>query len=336
MDNFEEENLKDDCEIEFSELPLEEAQASQFWVKFGDVLLDSSHLLAMLRTWLLSEAPRNKFADGSSKDDIELAVVDLPPARFSRVSGALTTLGSRLSPRKRLWRLATAGSTVLLALLLVLGIFPSTRAWVSSPFVHPAPTLPVTYALKQESSQIEIIGYGPDSPPLAQATAIFWDTNATPGPAPQGQSCLAEPVRGLSDEVGGAPVWIVGFGGPGATLHLSPTPLPVSAFPNKFGWAAAITLEIQSSYTGLITLSGGSRSNDLPLVLGFGLDPSQGQLFSIALGTQQPVISPGPPSTFKARRTAWNITIYVPAAGCYFLRATWPGGGWIINFAAGQ
>jgi hypothetical protein len=32
----------------------------------------------------------------------------------------------------------------------------------------------------------------------------------------------------------------------------------------------------------------------------------------------------------------WNGTVYLPGAGCYTLKASWPGGGWMATFAAGR
>lgn len=341
MDNFEDENFTDDFEIEFSDLPLEEesevsTHSSRLRVKIYHVILDITRRLSMARTWLLSETLVNKSAGESSKDEIELEIVDLPGGGSREVSRALTALGSRLIPRRRLWRLTMAGSTVLLALLLFLGSFPSTRDLAYKLFAPPTPIPTNTSALTEESSQIGIIGVDPDTPTFSQATVVIWDTNATPGPIPQGQSCLASPVHGFAHEIGRLPVLAVGFDGPRATLHLSPIPVPVSAFPHKFGWAASITLETQGDYAGLITVDGGNLDGSSPLVFGFGSDPSQGQLFSLTLSTQQSVVIPGPTGISKARRTAWNITVYVPAAGCYFLRVAWPGGGWMINFAAGR
>ena len=345
MNNFEDPG--DDFEIEFFDLPADETprtpgqritQDPNPWVRFRSVssrlALKGFRLLPMLRTWLLSEGPGNNFADGSSKDDIELEISDLPPGKFYKVSSALTTLGSRLFPRVRLWRFVIVGCIVFLVLLLILGNFSSARDWLHNPFAYPTAAPANQDSLTGEPAGPAIDENGSNSFPFQQATVAIWDTGATPASAPQAQSCLASPVNSSSREAGTSPAWVVGFDGPAATLHVSPVSVPVSAFPTASGWVASITLEIQSDYTGSITFSGGSQRNSLPLVFGFGLDPGQTQLFSITLSTQQPLVSPN--RIFKARRTAWNITIYVPAAGCYFLKATWPGGHWIINFAAGQ
>ena len=330
MDNFEDEDPRDNFEIEFFDLPADETLPVS-----SKVVLEAFRLLSIVRTWLLSEAPRNNFADISSKDDTELEISDLPPGRFYEVSSALTSLGSRLSPGMRFWRSVMVGCSVLLVLLLILGNFPPARNQFDSlfsPFAHPTPINQAS--LKEEPPGPGVDGNSANSFSFSEATGVIWDTGATPGSAPRGQSCFASPVNVSSREVGNSPAWAVGFDGASATLHVSPISLPVSSFPAAFGWAASITLEIQSDYTGPITFTGGSQSDSSPLVFGFGLDPGQAQLFSITLSTQQPVISPN--RLFKARRTAWNITLYVPAAGCYFLKATWPGGRWIINFAAGQ
>ena len=347
MDNFDE-DPRDDFEVEYFDLPVDETcsisgqlstPGSHLWMRVrsvsGKSALEAFRLLSMVRTWLLSEMPGNHFADGSSKDDIELEISDLPPARFHEVSSALSFLSSRLSPGKRIWRFVMVGCTVLLMLLLILGNFPPVRNQfynLLSPFAHPTPVNQASF--KEKSPDPGVKENRANSFSFSQATDVIWNTGATPGPAPQAQSCLASSVNVSSREVGSSPAWAVGFDGASATLHVSPISLPVSSFPAASGWAASIPLEIQSDYTGPITFTGGSQSDSSPLVFGFGLDPGQAQLFSITLSNQQPVISPN--RLFKTGRTAWNITIYVPAAGCYFLKATWPGGRWIINFAAGQ
>ena len=36
-----------------------------------------------------------------------------------------------------------------------------------------------------------------------------------------------------------------------------------------------------------------------------------------------------------AGRDMWSAILYIPAAGCYALDASWPGGSWRVTFAAG-
>src|SRR5438876_5229208 len=149
MVNFEDEDPGDDFEIEFSDLPADEmrsisgklvTEGAHLWTRLSSVsstlVLKGFRFLPMARTWLLSEVP-----EGSTKDDIELEIIDLSPGRFNGASNMLAALGSRLSPKVRLWRMILLACTVLLALLLILGSFPSARDWLNGLFVHLTPPL---------------------------------------------------------------------------------------------------------------------------------------------------------------------------------------------------
>src|SRR5579859_4924174 len=181
MNDCDDEDLRDDCEIEFSDLPLEEErdisgqlfrQGSHLWMRASGIVLGVSRTWTSVWRWLLSEVQGNSFADGSSRDAFELELVDLPPGRFYGVSKAFTVLGAHLSPRPRLRRLVMTGSTVLLALLLLLGGFPSTRDWIYNLFAGPTPTY--TASLTEQSSLIGSSGVGSGSPPSLQAPVQVW------------------------------------------------------------------------------------------------------------------------------------------------------------------
>ena len=42
------------------------------------------------------------------------------------------------------------------------------------------------------------------------------------------------------------------------------------------------------------------------------------------------------PCKYDTQWKAWTVIMYVPATGCYSLEASWPEGGWQVNFAAGS
>src|SRR5207237_610978 len=154
--------------------------------------------------------------DGSTTDDIELKISDLSGERslgedkpspllclrwlgqivHSRGDGLSSPI--RFSPRVRLWRLVIVGCTVLLALLFILGSFPSARDWLNGLFAHltPIPTgfqgggKPHPYtvsSIQGTPGVIRVVPPGPGQAPSLlsrEGTVVFWDTDATPGLAP--------------------------------------------------------------------------------------------------------------------------------------------------------
>jgi hypothetical protein len=229
--------------------------------------------------------------------------------------------------------------TACLLFFLVLTSFPSSRTWLYT-LVVPATPTPVLIGSNTTSSSDILpqrsfiiqgntwqLGHGAtdgDSPP--------YGTSITPGPPPNAQMCAAPPVQDTSSLLGTAPVWVTGFSGPYATLYLSDA-VPVPTSPSLYGFPIAIQVEAPVNYKGEITLSGTELSNDVGLT--FGFSPFNEQVSHLILNTQS---QDGRPYTILADgtlRIAWNITMFLPAADCYTLKAAWPGGHWVTIFAAG-
>ncbi|GAC1344416.1 MAG: hypothetical protein NVS4B7_13930 [Ktedonobacteraceae bacterium] len=347
MHNFEDKNLRDeDFELEFSDLPPDDEvrsisgklvdQSSWLWTKVRGIVYmlfaASSLLLSNVRTWLLTDISSNSLARRVVSEDFELEITDLPTDGKRSVASTLIIRGTQLIPGVRLWRLVLVGCTLLLVFSFILSSFPPLQNKVYGLFVQStsAPAQPTFIS----SDHVIIQGQNGSWQAGFTPVAAVGDSNIAPGPAPQGLTCPGRPIIDWVHEVGYEPVWVTDFSGPYATMHLFLTDVPVAAFSNGFGWTASLLVEISVNYRGPVTLSGSSLNGNSPLLFSFN-DDDQEQVFSITLNTQQPGEAPYHINA-DTQRNMWNIIMYVPAAGCYTLHASWPNGEWRVNFAAGR
>lgn len=124
--------------------------------------------------------------------------------------------------------------------------------------------------------------------------------------------------------VGGPPVWAIGFNGPRAVIEI-----PTYFTYTPYGWTWKLIWRMQDSYTHPITLRGGNLHDGSLLWFQIGQqDPSTSPVLAPRLA-ENPVLNAG-------SWVDWTSYLYIPAAGCYYLEATWPGGHWRITFAAGR
>jgi len=131
--------------------------------------------------------------------------------------------------------------------------------------------------------------------------------------------------------VGSSPVWVTGFSGPSARLvHLDDS----RQQPQEFGWAYHLLLVEKADRIQPVLLSGESLHDGYPLLFEDGIS-IRGQK-SVTAFFELAADHPRLPSKYDTQWKAWTVIMYVPAAGCYSLEATWPEGGWQVNFAAGR
>ncbi|HUY78912.1 MAG TPA: hypothetical protein VMV29_19220 [Ktedonobacterales bacterium] len=140
---------------------------------------------------------------------------------------------------------------------------------------------------------------------------------------------------GLGTAVGHDPVWVDAFDGPTATLSI---PAHGGTQFTQYGWQVGIVLVFTTGYSAPVTLSGNAAKTNLPLWFG-ALNP----LADPGINTQAPTTD----FTIDAQQAQTNgggvsgdivfyqVAMYLPGAGCYTLGANWPGGRWLIGFAAG-
>lgn len=139
--------------------------------------------------------------------------------------------------------------------------------------------------------------------------------NCAPGPTPVIGKISGGP--GIS-AIGGPPLWLGGFTGPHATLT---TAGPLA----EHGAYGRLYYEVDATFNGDIDLTGVNLRDNTPLWFDAGrTSPDQ-----IAISTT-PIISHVTVGNYPAGG------VYLPAAGCYALRAVWPGGSWYVTFAAGD
>ncbi len=249
-------------------------------------------------------------------DDFEIEITDIPRDEGRSVSMTLLKLGSQFSPKSWAWRFSMVAGTLCLVLLVLLSSFPSLldTAW-------------------------ELFRKSPAPGSALTSGQLYVTANLLPaplGPAPQSCPSIAHlhvfDLPTFPPGVGSSPVWVVGFSAPGARLVQLDTAVHQ---PRQEGWAYRIMLVVLSNYSGFVVLSGRSLQGNVPLRFNNGL----------SIATQDPVTTffllhtehaKMPVRLSDAHWRAWNVPVYVPAAGCYSLKAVWAGGSWQVNFAAGR
>jgi hypothetical protein len=337
----------DDFDLEFSDIPLEGEPTfvEKIVLRVTELLSNQSDLpgrardqlsvmLARTRNWLLEKPEQQRFADGSTGDDIELELADLPNLPSARLDG-FTRVISRLQYKMRLWRIAILACTIVLMLVLILSAVPQIRGLLFRP--PPAwSSASLTGGSQSYNSSVQIIEIPQgNSTPIVIApgtTVAGWQEGITPAPAPS--NCVARPNLHGSSGYGRSPMWVIGFDGGPAVLHFAPpTPVFDPIFPAGFAWTTSVTVQIQASYKRPVSLSGQNLGDGSPIYFDYNADQGN-ESSSVTLNSPQTPISPG--TTPDGSILVWSVNLYFPSAGCYALHANWATGTWAINFAAGR
>ncbi|HEX8727545.1 MAG TPA: hypothetical protein VF739_02925 [Ktedonobacterales bacterium] len=164
------------------------------------------------------------------------------------------------------------------------------------------------------------------TPTLAQQTP------AEIGSAPL--TCTPSTPSRYTSKLGGTPVWVSGFQASmkgQATTNVGHSPY------TRYGWKARIGFSVEPGATGLINVHGERLSDGSPLWISVSdaRETNFGQRapsVRVVLNPQEP----GLPDYEDTGWAAWGGVLYIPAAGCYALDASWPGGSWRVTFAAGE
>jgi len=201
-------------------------------------------------------------------------------------------------------------------MLMTLLFFITSCASASSPKISTTPTI-------NSGDTITPIQSSPTdtfTPTVASAANVGpVPADCSAGPTPQ------DKFSAISSVIGVSPVWVTGFSGPHAAVHLMyDRSSPYGGWPKKLVW------EIGPHYNQSVTLHAGSlRDNTL---LKFDFSPVEPVTVSPVLNPQTPN---HPVSAIGADWEEWGSYLFLPGAGCYYLEASWPGGHWRITFAAG-
>jgi hypothetical protein len=223
-------------------------------------------------------------------------------------SATARSLRSRLPPKAHAWHLATIGSTLLPALLLLLSSCsqatgPVTGRVTATPSMVPTPT-PTPYVPPPT----------PISPPLGLPPR-----DCHPGPMPR-------PIfSDVGPGYGSFPVWAFGLD---TTVRIATSYFTYT----QYGWEWKVLWRVSTRYTQPVRLHGGNLRTGTPLWFQIGdQDPSTA-----------PVLDPRPreqqiaQSGYPADTVGWGSYLLIPTAGCYYVEADWQGGSWRGTFAAGR
>ena len=272
--------------------------------------------------------------ESDQRDDFELEITDLPPDELRSTSGKLLDLGKRFWSVRRTISTFSLLSLVFVVLVLVLTTllpFRKSASPLPPPSLTPTPTMEIAGILRQHAStKILISG---NATIVIEGVATGWTSRAdgtvTGQARPTPQDCPPGPTIGKAHQIGRFPVWIIGFDGPRATIHLQQT--KATSLTGWKGWEVRLQVEMKWNYLFPVMLTFGNISNGLTPLFA---DPSSGML--------QPTMSFNPRDATQSSGQdphrqlihLWNVNVYFPGAGCYVLAADWHNGHWDIPFSA--
>lgn len=290
------------------------------------------------REWLLEEEPKQRIIERTPYGEFELEMTTLPPeAEQSRWLQFFEQIRARVPFNRRLRRMSIAVVILLVTLIFMLSSLPGLRVAIAHFFVHPAqtPTSNSSFFFspdnvgggEQVSAVVTVI---PEETAVATGSV---DATAGPKwplpPAAMPTNCPAGPFVNASHTVGSTPIWITGFSGPRATIHLPNT--PSRSIPQWHGWAVHLVITVPSDYPDPVTITGADILYGRPLF--FQADPDPAVIPVLILNPAHPT---GLHSIVDGEQgISWNVTMYVYASGCYVIHTAWPDSEWNIQFAAG-
>jgi hypothetical protein len=270
--------------------------------------------------------------------EVEVEVSDLraPDHEVSRTPAVST--GARTSPPVAWYRqqvtvprwLASACVLALLVLIVV-DLVPDFGGQLLA-VIAPTPTAsPLVIAPPPRLA--------PTATPFPTPTPIPTPTLVAPalGPAPADcpSSAATPDVGGPPNEftyaVGGPDVWVDGFDSPRAVTSITRDSTGSYA---QWGWPVAIGLVLKDPFNAAVTLAAHDATTNAPLWWAFLANDSY--TVPAATFTIDPQQDQGLNWSSDSVSKWWDGALYLPGAGCYTLRASWPGGGWTATFAAGQ
>ncbi len=350
-DNDENDFPDNEFELEITDLPPdEEASRSVALVAEGLRVLsrvrDTSHdmveqgkqRLENTREWLLEEEPQQRMLEQTPYGEFELEMVNLPPEQEQNNKWVqlIEQLRSRIPFNRRLRRLGLALVIVLLTLIFLLSSLPDVRSAIANFFAHPisTPTSDNSFIYFQDNSNsgVQVLTGVTVIPEETVTTQVI---GATPGPkwplppAAMPTNCPPGPEVNQSHTVGSTPVWITGFSGPPAAIHLPDT--PSRSIPQWHGWAVHISVTVPTDYQGSITITGSDILYGRMLFFQVDPDPTLSPILTL-----NPAHPSGQHSIVDGQQgDSWNVTMYVYASGCYVINTAWQDGEWNFHFAAG-
>ena len=135
------------------------------------------------------------------------------------------------------------------------------------------------------------------------------------GAAPLACAGAPAPLANVGDiggAIGAAPFWVGGFVGTHAIL------LADGTTPSPYGWYGKIVTQVDSAFSGTLTLRGVNLRNNTPLWFQLGNATTTMPAFRHSAGASD------------------GGYIFIPTAGCYTLTVNWGTGSWTYTFGAGS
>ncbi len=234
----------------------------------------------------------------------------------------LLTLGKDAWQRTSHKRLLTSLVLLFLVILLVsislFGHISSSLFPLLSTSPQAAPTTHFTYNdTPPNRTETNHVSAGPDD-------AVVIAAQAMP------QYCPTGTMLGQGKQVGNFPVWLSGIDAETAMVHL-----PTLVLKTTKGWKGwVVHLQIAGRYRYLTTIN----------LTAFNIYGAATPLFHnpyTSLDSPRLFIDPKHPMGFLGANIApnigtWDISLYLPNAGCYAISTSWGQANWFINFAAGR
>jgi hypothetical protein len=366
MTIFEDDAINDDFEVEITDLdpenethPISSAIAAlrsriSFKARIddeGDASPDDDFEVEITDLPSTNDADDAVTSEGAGKDldGEEALLLDHEKRRrevnYRHLNFNPASLYSRLPRKMRLLRQAMVGIAILLMLGVVLESIPSSRDALLGLFPRPTPT-PTPATVSREfgrfrsfySGTIVIVGdIWISSTPIAGVPVTPWNPNtpvanvlnAAPetcpsATVPQDPDSIDYPY---DNRIGGPPLWVLGFHGYPANLTGF-----IRATPPQYGWVHPVTVMLVGGADDPVMLQGARLDDGTPLLF---KDPYSEQSPTTFVTVNPGFSSVSDPDGAMIGGIA-PISLYIPSAGCYYLKASWSGGSWESIFAAGE
>jgi hypothetical protein len=246
-------------------------------------------------------------------DIFELEVSELAHVRGGAQGDWRPTSPRARRPARQLLRALAAAATLVGLLALLVGGVMGQQRTSHQRAASGGATAPSLTPLGRSPAPAELT----PSDPAALASL--------PRQCADGVGASASLVYYGSPALGAYPVWVTGFDGDAAppAVHFG---LQFYRAYTPAGWAWRILLVVPPGYAQAITVRGSRQSDGAPLTL--ETDPPAGAAAALSLDPRQP--------HWRIEGwSEWPAWVFLPAAGCYYLEAHWPGGAWRLSFAAG-
>ncbi len=269
--------------------------------------------------------------EAHSEDDFEVEFADLPD-ETSSMQARLLRLSLRLPGRRRSRRVLPP--VIALALVFVLiftsGPFLYSRAVDLLAWSGLARHAPLRGAAIQPSNA-DRASTETDGIVMVQKYASGKRFVLTPGPTPQ--DCSADLTFSDTNEARFSPLAIEGFDKPYVSIPLEETTVPTLI--NWKGWAIPLRLTFKPGHIIPVSLSTGDIGEGPTPTIAPGPDATPAS--SLILDPWHVGDNASHFTDSSGRSVhSWNMTLYVPGSGCYYLVAYWPRGRWQVIFSAGM